>query len=60
MIECPICGTDFELPKNLEENEIIDCDTCAAVIEVTRLNPIKLEEAPEEQEDWGEWFITSI
>ena len=49
---------DFEMdaiyrPYEVEENEIIDCDSCGAELEVTGLDPITLEEAPEEQEDWG-------
>ncbi len=54
MTECPVCGTEFEVSNEVEENEILDCDTCGAELEVTKLDPITLEEAPEEQEDWGE------
>ena len=54
MNECLVCGTEFEVSNEVEENEIIDCDTCGAELEVTSLDPITLEEAPEEQEDWGE------
>tara|TARA_A100000164_G_C21944513_1_gene792811 strand:+ start:9765 stop:9941 length:177 start_codon:yes stop_codon:yes gene_type:complete len=54
MSECPVCGTKIDLPDDVEENEIIDCETCGAELEVISLNPIKFEEAPEEEEDWGE------
>jgi len=54
MAECPVCGSDVELPVDIIENEIMDCDTCSAELDILSVNPIKLEEAPEEQEDWGE------
>jgi alpha-aminoadipate carrier protein LysW len=34
--------------------EIITCPECGAELEVTALDPIQLELAPMEQEDWGE------
>ena len=48
------CGTEIELESGTVENEIIDCDDCGAELEVISLDPVKLEPAPEEQEDWGE------
>ncbi|HDY76118.1 MAG TPA: lysine biosynthesis protein LysW [Candidatus Marinimicrobia bacterium] len=54
MLECPVCGTHLAMPSGVVENEIIDCGTCSAELEVLSLNPLSVEEAPEEQEDWGE------
>ena len=54
MGECPVCGSEIELEDGVRENEIIDCETCGAELEVITLNPLTFEEAPEEQEDWGE------
>ena len=54
MGECPVCGSEIELEDGVRENEIIDCETCGAELEVINLNPLTFEEAPEEQEDWGE------
>ena len=52
--KCEECGTEIELVSGTVENEIIDCDDCGAELEVISLDPVKLEPAPEEQEDWGE------
>tara|TARA_X000001036_G_scaffold439963_1_gene493364 strand:- start:1948 stop:2142 length:195 start_codon:yes stop_codon:yes gene_type:complete len=52
--KCEECGTEIELESGTVENEIIDCDDCGAELEVISLDPVKLEPAPEEQEDWGE------
>jgi alpha-aminoadipate carrier protein LysW len=54
MLECPVCGTHLAMPSGIVENEIIDCGICSAELEVLSLNPLSVEEAPEEQEDWGE------
>ncbi len=36
------------------EGEIVQCEDCGAELEVVSLNPVTLELAPEEEEDWGE------
>lgn len=51
--ECPECFGDVEL-KDVMQNEIVQCADCGADLEVVSLDPIKLELAPEEEEDWGE------
>ena len=53
-MKCIECGTDVVLPDDVMENELIDCDSCGIELEVISLNPLKLDLAPEEQEDWGE------
>jgi len=52
---CPECAAEIEL--NLEDvmvGEIIDCPDCGVELEVTGVEPLTLELAPEEEEDWGE------
>lgn len=51
---CAICGTDVDLPSDLEVGEIVDCLTCGSELEVVADDPAALEEAPELEEDWGE------
>ena len=54
MVTCPECGSEITLPEDIVENEIVDCETCGVELEVTSIDPYKVELAPEEQEDWGE------
>ncbi len=54
MAECPECGSKPSLSSELEEGEIISCADCGAELVVSSLNPIKLDLAPQEAEDWGE------
>lgn len=52
--ECPGCAADVEIPADAVEGEILQCAECEMEIEVISLDPLTLEEAPEEDEDWGE------
>lgn len=52
--ECPVCAADVELPADVVEAEIVQCAECEAELEVISLDPLQLDMAPEEEEDWGE------
>jgi len=54
MAECPVCGADIELDEDTEIGELIECPECGSELEVTGTDPFVLEEAPQEEEDWGE------
>lgn len=51
--ECPECFAEIEL-NDVMQNEITQCPECGADLEVVNLEPLTLELAPEEEEDWGE------
>jgi len=50
---CPECAAEIELNDPLE-GEILDCPDCGVELEITSVDPLNLELAPEEEEDWGE------
>ena len=52
--ECPECAAEIKLGEDVEEGEILVCPDCGVELEVMSLDPIVLEMAPEEAEDWGE------
>ncbi len=52
--ECPECAADVTLPEDVMENEIVQCPECGVELEVVKLDPPTLDNAPEEEEDWGE------
>jgi alpha-aminoadipate/glutamate carrier protein LysW len=52
--ECPSCAAPCDLEDDVMEGEIIQCAECGVELEVTSLDPVTLELAPEEEEDWGE------
>jgi len=52
MAECPVCGAEMALAADAEQGEIVVCDDCGSELEVT--GPDSVEEAPQEEEDWGE------
>jgi alpha-aminoadipate carrier protein LysW len=43
-----------EMQDDTEVGEIVECTDCTAELEVMGVEPLKLELAPEEEEDWGE------
>ncbi len=51
--ECPECAETIEL-VNVQQNEVGNCPTCRWEYEVRSINPVRLEPAPEEEEDFGE------
>jgi alpha-aminoadipate carrier protein LysW len=50
---CPECAAEFTL-DDVMEGEIVDCPECGVELEVISVEPLVLELAPEEEEDWGE------
>ena len=52
--ECPECGGTLNFKDTPVKHELIRCPACGAELEVTSLEPLALELAPTEEEDWGE------
>ena len=53
-VKCPLCDADVKLGADVMVGELFTCSDCGAELEITSLSPLKVEEAPEVQEDWGE------
>jgi len=53
-ITCTECEAEITPDANVELGEIIVCPDCGIDLEITSLNPLTVELAPMEQEDWGE------
>ena len=51
--KCPECDGDIALDKPLK-GEIVVCPDCGIELEVVKTDPLELDKAPEEEEDWGE------
>ena len=54
MTECPICGGEVEVGGDAVVGELLTCPDCGTELEVLSLEPVKLGEAPETEEDWGQ------
>ncbi len=54
MTECPICGAQLSMSSDAVVGELLECEDCGTELEVLKVNPVKLGEAPETEEDWGE------
>ena len=51
---CCECEKEIVLGADVVQSEILQCPDCGVELEVTGLDPVKLELAPQEEEDWGE------
>jgi alpha-aminoadipate carrier protein LysW len=51
---CPECVAVVPLTTDVQPGEIVQCPDCAVDLEVASLDPVRLDLAPAEEEDWGE------
>ncbi len=54
MSECSVCGAELSITGEVEIGELVTCDECGCDMEVTSIDPIEVQEAPQADEDWGE------
>jgi alpha-aminoadipate carrier protein LysW len=54
MANCPECGSEVQVAETVMANEILNCASCNVELEVITTDPLKIDLAPEEEEDWGE------
>lgn len=52
--ECIECGATLVLAPDVMLGEILPCSDCGAELEVIAQDPLTLDLAPMEMEDWGE------
>lgn len=53
-VECVECGAALSVPDNVMRGEILVCQDCGTELEVIELDPLTVDLAPLEMEDWGE------
>lgn len=51
---CPVCDGAVALAAGTAAAEIVSCPDCGCDLEVRSLDPPRLAEAPQSEEDWGE------
>ncbi|MFC6083129.1 lysine biosynthesis protein LysW [Sphaerisporangium aureirubrum] len=51
---CLQCETDIAVPDEIELGDILACRGCGQEHEVLDVAPVRLDLAPEIEEDWGE------
>lgn len=54
MSQCPVCDADLSLGDDILKGELMECDDCGTELEITSVDPVKVEAAPEAEEDWGQ------
>jgi len=51
---CPVCDAEITVAEDAVVSELIVCGSCCVALEVRALDPVVLDEAPHEEEDWGQ------
>ena len=51
---CPECDAAVSFSRTPLRGQVARCSDCRAELEVTSVEPLTLELAPEVEEDWGE------
>ena len=51
---CPVWEGEMTVCHDWEVGELIDCEECGSMLEVINNQEWEFDEAPEEDEDWGE------
>jgi len=51
---CPVCGAELTVAPDAVVSEMLVCTSCCVALEVRALDPVLLDEAPQEEEDWGQ------
>lgn len=51
---CPECEAAVRLDRTPLQGQVVRCRDCGVELEVTGIEPLVLELAPEVEEDWGE------
>lgn len=51
---CPECDADVHIDENTDKGDVVSCSDCGAELEVVGLDPVELDVAPEQEEDWDE------
>jgi alpha-aminoadipate carrier protein LysW len=49
---CPVCEAEIHVDEDVDKGEIINCEECEAQLEVVGLDPIELDLAPEDEEEY--------
>ena len=53
-LDCPVCAAPVTVPDDTQAHEVLVCGDCQSELEVTSVQPLALDLAPEVEEDWGE------
>ena len=51
---CPECEGEVHVDEDTDKGDLVSCPDCGLELEVVGLDPIELDIAPEEEEDWAE------
>lgn len=54
LANCPECGVELHVDEDVDKGETLHCEECDSTLAVVGLDPVELDLAPEEDEDYDE------
>lgn len=54
IVACLDCEADVSFGEDALQGEVAECPDCGIELEVTSVDPLAVDYAPEVEEDWGE------
>ena len=54
LVSCPECEAEIHVDEDVDKGEIIHCEECEARLEVVGLDPIELDLAVDEEDDYDD------
>lgn len=54
LVECPVCRAKINIPSDVLDGEIIECESCGIELEVKISRNTILLKPVNVEEDWGE------
>jgi alpha-aminoadipate/glutamate carrier protein LysW len=54
LANCPECAAELHVDEDVDKGELLHCEECDSTLEVVGLDPIELDIAAEDEEDYDE------
>lgn len=51
---CPECEAEIHVDEDVDKGDLLDCEECESRLEVVGLDPIELDLAPDEEDDYDD------
>ncbi len=51
---CPECEAEIHVDEEVDKGDLLDCEECDVRLEVVGLDPVELDLAPDEEDDYDE------
>lgn len=51
---CPECDAEIHVDEEVDKGDVLECEECEVLLEVVGLDPVELDLAPDDEDDYDE------